>query len=75
MRIEDRRKIVAVRTALARHLKAGDLLVSAMDVQHLSSVRSDDAFCAWLFDARDEGQAPPNKNHSAEARLRHWLQA
>jgi hypothetical protein len=65
VRIEYGRKIVAVRTALAGHLKARHLLVSAMDVQHLSSVRPDDARCAWLFDATNDGQAQPNKNHSA----------
>jgi len=36
-----------------------------MDVQHLSSVRSDDALCTWLFDASNDGQAQPNKNQSA----------
>ena len=65
MRIEYGRKIVAVRTALAGHLKARHLLVSAVDVQHLSSVRSDDALCTWLFDASNDDQAIPNKNQSA----------
>ena len=72
MRIEDRRQIIAVRTALARHLKARHLLVPAMDVQHLSSVRSNDAFRAGRVYAANDDQAQRTKNHPAEARYHHW---